>query len=326
MEKELDFNDILLFPDNLVYKERHGKTLIVSPYTANWIVVENKAMKYFHSLIEGYSIGDVLESCDNEEKPVFLNLLKAICAQDFAGTEKIEPINLHSFDNMAILLTNRCNLRCKHCYLYSGERVREELTLEEWKHVLSQFSKAGGKHVSFSGGEPLMYNGLDELLKYAKELGLEVRLYTNGVLWSDKLIKDLSGYLDDVQVSLDGYDEHTNSYIRGNGYFAKVYETIIKLSMEGVKVKVATTLDLKSLDENAKYSYKSFCEKLKMDSSNADIEFALTKRFINGRNIHLSKEENDEYEKKNTNHRKLRNQWIKYSKLYFLYGEELYCL
>lgn len=298
MEKELDYNDVLLFPVNLVYKKIDGKNLIVSPYTANWIVIEDKAMKYLHSLMEGNSVGDVLESCDDEENPVFLNLLKAICAQEFAGTEKIEPVNLHSFDNMAILLTNRCNLRCRHCYLYSGEKTGEELSLDEWKRVLLEFSEHGGKHVSFSGGEPLLYKGLDELLKYAKELGLEVKLYTNGILWNDRLIKDLIGYIDEVQVSLDGYDEQTNSYIRGNGYFVKVYDTIIKLSTEGVKVKVATTLDLKALDENTKYLYKSFCERIKRDSGNADIEFALTKRFINGRNVHLSKEENDEYEKK----------------------------
>lgn len=299
MERELNLNDILLFPKDLVYKKVNGKNLVISPLTANWIVVEDKSMPYLKKLIEGCTIGELLESIDNDNQDDIITLLKGICAQRFADTEEIKIKDAHTFSNMNILLTNGCNLRCKHCYLSAGERKDKELSLEEWKNVLLQFSGNGGKTVCLSGGEPLVYKGFDSLIKYAKKLGFEVKLNTNGILWTDSMIKDLAPYLDEVQISLDGYNEETNSIIRGKGFFDKIYATIIKFAKANVTIKIATTLDTDLLKKkNTKEEYKKLCRKIEKDSGRDDIIFALTKRLIDGRNVHLSIDENNEYEKK----------------------------
>lgn len=299
MERELSYNDVLLFPKELIYKKVNDKNLIISPLTANWIVVDNKAIPYLRKLIDGSSIGEVFESIKNGDENIFINLLKGVCAQRFADTEEIKPKDAHLFDNMNILLTNGCNLRCKHCYLSAGEKKEKELTVDEWKNVLLQFSENGGKTLCISGGEPLVYKGFDLLVKYAKELGFEVKLNTNGILWTDSMIEDLSQYLDEVQISLDGYDEETNSIIRGKGFFSKVYSTIIKFAKVNVKVKIATTLDSKLLENNnIGEEYKKLCRRIEKDSGREDIIFALTKRLIDGRKVHLSEEENEKYEKR----------------------------
>lgn len=299
MERELNLNDILLFPKDLVYKKVNGKNLVISPLTANWIVVEDKSMPYLKKLMEGCTIGELLVSIDNDDQDDVITLLKGICAQRFADTEEIKIKDAHTFSNMNILLTNGCNLRCKHCYLSAGERKDKELSLEEWKNVLLQFSENGGKTVCLSGGEPLVYKGFDLLIKYAKKLGFEVKLNTNGILWTDSMIKDLAPYLDEVQISLDGYNEETNSIIRGKGFFDKIYATIIKFAKANVTIKIATTLDTDLLKKkNTKEEYKKLCRKIEKDSGRDDIIFALTKRLIDGRNVHLSIDENNEYEKK----------------------------
>ena len=64
MERELNLNDILLFPKDLVYKKVNGKNLVISPLTANWIVVEDKSMPYLKKLMEGCTIGELLVSID----------------------------------------------------------------------------------------------------------------------------------------------------------------------------------------------------------------------------------------------------------------------
>lgn len=299
MERELNYNDVLLFPGGLIYKKLNKKNLVISPLTANWIVVDDNAMPYLKKLIDGSSIEKVFESIKDGDENIFINLLKGICAQKFADTEEIKPKDAHLFDNMNILLTNGCNLRCKHCYLSAGEKKEKELTVDEWKNVLLQFSENGGKTLCLSGGEPLVYKGFDLLIKYAKELGFEVKLNTNGILWTDSMIKNLSPYLDEVQISLDGYNEETNSIIRGKGFFSKIYSTIIKFAKANVKVKIATTLDYELLkNDNIKDEYRKLCRKIEKDSGREDIIFALTKRLIDGRNVHLSEEENEEYEKK----------------------------
>lgn len=299
MEKELDFKDILLFPKDLVYKKVNGKNLVISPLTANWIVIEDKALPYLKRLIDGCTIGELIESVDCNNQEDVITLLKGICAQKFADTEEVKIKDAHTFGNMNILLTNGCNLRCKHCYLSAGERKDNELSLEEWKNVLLQFSENGGKTVCISGGEPLVYKDFDSLIKYAKELGFDVKLNTNGILWTDSMIEELSPYLDEIQISLDGYNEETNSIMRGKGFFNKIYATIIKFAKEGVAVKVATTLDADLIDkEDTKEEYKKLCRKIEKDSDRDDILFALTKRLIDGRDVHLSMKENSEYEKR----------------------------
>ncbi|TKV35237.1 radical SAM protein, partial [Citrobacter sp. TBCS-11] len=50
------------------------------------------------------------------------------------------------------MLTNKCNLRCKFCYLedYQGK----ELELDEINHVLDIIQDKEFTHVSLLGGEP----------------------------------------------------------------------------------------------------------------------------------------------------------------------------
>lgn len=62
-------------------------------------------------------------------------------------------------------------------------------------------------------------------------------------------------------------------------------------------MKVATTFDESLLEnENIKEEYKNLCRKIEQDSGRNDVIFALTKRLIDGRSVHLSEQENDKYE------------------------------
>ena len=53
-------------------------------------------------------------------------------------------------------LTNRCNLRCGHCYTDShpGSGHRDRLTTEDLESVLRQAYALGCRSVQFIGGEP----------------------------------------------------------------------------------------------------------------------------------------------------------------------------
>ncbi len=60
------------------------------------------------------------------------------------------------FKHLHLYLTNSCNLRCPHCYMFSGSANFNELTTIEILKLLSDFKEVGGRNVSFSGGEPTM--------------------------------------------------------------------------------------------------------------------------------------------------------------------------
>ena len=54
------------------------------------------------------------------------------------------------------MTTNRCNLKCAHCYQDADECDSRELSTEEARTMISQIARAGFKIMIFSGGEPLM--------------------------------------------------------------------------------------------------------------------------------------------------------------------------
>lgn len=64
-------------------------------------------------------------------------------------------------------------------------RVDRELSVSEWKQVLAKAWAAGIPHVTFTGGEPTLYDGLIELIDHAETLGQITGLLTNGIRLTD---------------------------------------------------------------------------------------------------------------------------------------------
>lgn len=78
-------------------------------------------------------------------------------------------------------LTNRCNEDCTHCYVDLGD-VRGELTTEEVCDILDQLKAMGTLFLTFTGGEIFTRKDILTLIRRARELGLALRLFTNGTL------------------------------------------------------------------------------------------------------------------------------------------------
>jgi MoaA/NifB/PqqE/SkfB family radical SAM enzyme len=76
--------------------------------------------------------------------------------------------------------TKQCNLKCKHCYENAGLKpAPDELTTEEAKHAIDEFTNAGVVALSFSGGEPLARKYFFEIAKYAAEKEFYVSVASN---------------------------------------------------------------------------------------------------------------------------------------------------
>ncbi|HMG04588.1 MAG TPA: radical SAM protein [Chthoniobacterales bacterium] len=103
-----------------------------------------------------------------------------------------------------------CNLRCLHCYSESAPGQRERLPAELIWEAISAAAAEGYDVVGFSGGEPLLYEPLGELLAATRDLGLRLSVTTNGMLLDERRI----GWLRDgnclVAISLDGQPDSHN--------------------------------------------------------------------------------------------------------------------
>lgn len=142
-------------------------------------------------------------------------------------------------------ITNACNLRCSHCYLSSGEKKPNELSLHEIKDVIDYLPPMSGNQICITGGEPLKHKDIFEILEYAAVVrGLTVDLYTNATLINDKIarkLKELSHharYGINLQISLEGHDPVQNDIVRGKGTFNKVMNNIKTLAKHGLNKQI----------------------------------------------------------------------------------------
>ena len=93
-------------------------------------------------------------------------------------------------------LTYRCNLKCPYCYV-GLDRNKEELSFEEWKHVINQIPFYG--IVTIVGGEPLIRNDFIDIFAYtAKKVWYKTDSDEASVLcfktWMNRYIESEDGF------------------------------------------------------------------------------------------------------------------------------------
>jgi MoaA/NifB/PqqE/SkfB family radical SAM enzyme len=159
-------------------------------------------------------------------------------------------------------LTYSCNFKCSHCYIpksYVGEYEAKELKTKEVFAVLDQLKNTGCFYLGFTGGEPLLRNDAIDILRYARELGFQVILYTNGSLINNKKAAILAKLrVNKVDITLPALTRSNFSAITGVGGFReKVLESARILKEHKVNIGFKTCLlkenenELKQIDKFA---------------------------------------------------------------------------
>ncbi|HIE11511.1 MAG TPA: radical SAM protein, partial [Kiritimatiellae bacterium] len=86
--------------------------------------------------------------------------------------------------------TNRCNLRCIHCYASAGAALPKEMGLPQWKRTIDQLLAEGYRHFTLCGGEPFMYPHLKELLQHLAACGAEtIAVLTNAAVLREDTVR-----------------------------------------------------------------------------------------------------------------------------------------
>jgi radical SAM protein with 4Fe4S-binding SPASM domain len=154
-------------------------------------------------------------------------------------------------------LTERCNLRCRHCY-QGGRKVREMAADEVRREIdgaSEMFQAWEEEHgilvtpsIHFTGGEPLLYPGLWDVIDYSRGKGYVVAMMSNGTLFEkEDALKAFSLGISDIQVSLEGPPALHDS-IRGKGSFAAAAEGVGRLLAAGNRVSANVTLSRLNVD------------------------------------------------------------------------------
>ncbi len=116
-----------------------------------------------------------------------------------------------TIEYVRLSLTDACNFRCPYCRPeeITPDHVTNLLTPIEWMKILEAFHLLGVKALRLTGGEPLLYPGIEELLGRVKQSQWfsDISMTTNASLLALKAkeLKELG--LDRVNISLDSVEE-----------------------------------------------------------------------------------------------------------------------
>ena len=141
----------------------------------------------------------------------------------------------------AIELTYKCNLKCKHCYIEGGLDRKEVMNFERAIELLNGLHKYGVSVIEFTGGEPTLYDGFNDLLIHATELFDFVWVVTNGTLLTEQTLETLSKRPDKIaiQVDLHGSDaDYVDWFTGSSGVFDREVRAIQEISKTGIMLRV----------------------------------------------------------------------------------------
>ena len=163
---------------------------------------------------------------------------------------------------VALLLTNRCNLRCRYCYSMAGSTPRAELSLEAALaavDLIVENAKRAGESAALvlhGGGEPscawsLLKAVVEHFESRAREAQIKTltAIATNGVIPLDRLAW-LAEHVQDFCISLDGPPEiqdRQRPKAGGAGSYEDVARTFTYLDNHGKRYFVMATVTSESV-------------------------------------------------------------------------------
>ena len=184
---------------------------------------------------------------------------------------------------LRISVTDRCNLRCDYCMPEEGvDKIPHEsmLRFEEIVDIVKVAVEQGINKIRLTGGEPLVRNGIENLIEMLAEIeGIEdLALSTNGILLNQYAEKLKKSGLHRLNISLDTLDPDKYRNLTRIGNLNRLLEGIetasalgfkpIKINM--VRNKYTDESDIKQVKEFARENEFEFRMIRQMDRTNGE--------------------------------------------------------
>ncbi|KAF0091141.1 MAG: molybdenum cofactor biosynthesis protein A [Fusobacteria bacterium] len=173
---------------------------------------------------------------------------------------------MRTIDYIRISVTDRCNLRCVYCMPENGVDLlkhQDMMSFEEIYNLILALVPAGIKKIRLTGGEPLVRNGIEKLIKMLRSIPEieDITLTTNGILLEEMAEGLKAAGLSRINVSLDSLDEIRFKQITRWGSLEKVLKGIDKAIDIGLKPVKINVVAIKGFNDDefinfVEYAYK----------------------------------------------------------------------
>lgn len=153
-------------------------------------------------------------------------------------------------EQVTISITEECPNNCIHCAL-PDTKNKDRLSPELVKDVIDQSLDMGTTLIIFDGGEPLVYEGLEDLIRYVDTNRAVSAMFTSGVGLTPeraRSLKDAGLYM--VSVSFDSANEEGHDFMRGRaGVYKDAINAVKNLVDAGLLVNIYVVISPRNIDE-----------------------------------------------------------------------------
>ena len=169
--------------------------------------------------------------------------------------EKTKRVKSEGEIQTYVQVNSACNQKCVFCNRPPTEDYRKSKPTDI-KDVAKRIDEIARdwkvKRIIFTGGEPLLYPKLPEIISYTKRYGFKIEIQTNGTLFNRKKLKELKkAGLDIVNFACHSHKKEISNKLRGVKFgFEKINENIKLANKEGFEIHmihVINSLNYKDL-------------------------------------------------------------------------------
>lgn len=252
----------IIWSSSVKFLKGYNKTLVANVDNAKSLFVSNECFEIIEEASKkGLTLEQVLKNIEDlESKNYFKQLIHKLHELEMwkCNEKSVQGKDI----SISLDITNKCNLKCKHCCVDAGDNKRGmDIPTSDLKKIIDYVAEIDPQLIIISGGEPLARSDFEEITRYirSKYSGL-LFLMTNATLVNDTMAKFIAQYYDHVDVSIDGVNEETCSLIRGKGVFEKTLDGIKKMKAEACKITASMVVT--NDNEEFKPQFADLCKNI----------------------------------------------------------------